>query len=89
LVSDSLTGVESAPFASTSCAGKCRDAYQNALAEQKKIHQRNLSACRDQPDPKACTDAENARWDQVLADLKAQQDTCIANCHKQGTGSAG
>ncbi len=88
-VGDSLTGVNVKSLAATSCTGNCRTAYHNALSAQRKIHQQNLGACRDLPDPKPCLDAENARWDQVQADLKAQYNTCVANCHKQGVGSGG
>jgi hypothetical protein len=36
-----------------------------------------------------CTDAENARYEQALADIEAWVEECASRCHDQGGGGAG
>lgn len=86
MVGDSLTGVQmQAGGSPTTCTGMCRVNYHNALSAARKTHQAILQQCPDQ----ACKNTENARWDAQQAQLKADYDACVANCHKQGAGFGG
>ena len=69
------------------CTQDCIDRFQGFKRQEQQRFKAVMAACNGDD---ACRARESALHDQVVAEIAADKDACIANCaHEQGTGVGG
>jgi|GEM_PF-7025907 len=86
--SESVTGPSlGAQGTQDACNQDCVSTYQSAKKAEQARFKAAMAACNNDP---ACKDSESATHDEIVAELAADKDACVADCtHQQGSGIGG
>lgn len=83
-VADRLTGVSPSRAMPTTCTHQCKDLYSILVAQESKLREENIGACRALPQPErgACLEEEGARHAEEMARLQQLHADCLSSCLK-------
>jgi len=92
MIDDTVTGAGLSRSSGTSCIKRCNDQYAELYKLEQKRHRASVEVCHQIEDSQLrndCLQGEAATHEANKSDLTTGKLACQAQCHRQGTGSAG